>query len=355
MITVYSDRHLLRQPKTELFGGEFIAPHECADRARFVLERIIATKLGQVIEPQVFGMEPISRVHDAGYLQFLEHVWEEWTAAGYRGEAVPVCWPARRMVQKIPTQIDGKIGYYAASAETSIDAGTWPAALAAVDVALTAAQHVIRGAHGAFALCRPPGHHAARDLYGGYCFLNNAAIAAQWMRTQGAGRVAVLDVDFHHGNGTQDIFYDRRDVLFVSLHGDPREAFPYFMGYSDELGVGSGEGYNLNFPLPRDASFDVWAAALAAGLRRVQQFAPEYLVVSLGVDTFERDPISFFKLSSTDFSSYGAMIGRLKIPTLFVLEGGYAVAEIGLNAVNVLSAFESVYNAAAQSKGVPIK
>ncbi len=340
MITVYSDQHLLRQPRTELFGGEFIAPHESADRARFVLERITATKLGQVIEPKSFGMEPISRVHDAGYLQFLEHVWEEWIAVGYRGEAVPTCWPARRMVQKIPIQIDGKIGYYAASAETSISAGTWPAALAAVDVALTAAQLVTRGARGAFALCRPPGHHAARDLYCGYCFLNNAAIAAQWMRAQGAGRVAVLDVDFHHGNGTQDIFYDRSDVLFISLHGDPREAFPHFTGYADELGVGSGEGYNLNLPLPRGAAFDVWGAALATGLRRVQQFAPDYLVVSLGVDTFERDPISFFKLSSKDFSTYGAMIGQLKIPTLFVLEGGYAVAEIGINAVNVLAAFE---------------
>ncbi len=347
MITVYSDKQRLRLAKTELFGGEFIAPHECADRARFVLERIAATKLGQVIEPRSFGMQPISRVHDAGYLTFLEHVWEEWQAAGYRGEAVPSCWPARRMVQKVPTHIDGKLGYYAAAAETSISAGTWQAALAAVDVALTAAQQLTAGARSAFALCRPPGHHAASDLYGGYCFLNNAAIAAQWLRDQGAARIAILDVDFHHGNGTQDIFYNRDDVLFVSLHGDPREAFPYFMGYADETGAGVGEGYTCNYPLPRNTSFEAWGAALREGLKQIQEFAPDYLVVSLGVDTFERDPISFFRLASSDFSRYGALIGALGIPTLFVLEGGYAVAEIGINAVNVLAACEQAQSAAS--------
>jgi acetoin utilization deacetylase AcuC-like enzyme len=338
MITVYSEQHRLRQAKTELYGGQFIAPHERAERARFVLERIASTGLGQVIEPSSFGMQPIERVHDAGYLDFLEHVWEEWLAAGYRGEAVPSCWPARRMVQRVPAHIDGKIGYYAAAAETSISAGTWQAALAAVDVALTAAQQVTGGARSAFALCRPPGHHAASDLYGGYCFLNNAAIAAQWLRDQGAARVAILDVDFHHGNGTQDIFYDRNDVLFVSLHGNPQEAFPYFTGYADETGAGAGEGFTVNYPLPKATDFEVWGAALRAGLERIRQFTPDFLVVSLGVDTFERDPISFFKLSSTDFSTYGALIGALGIPTLFVLEGGYAVTEIGINAVNVLAA-----------------
>ena len=341
MITVYSDAHLQRQAKTELYGGELVPPHECAERARYVLDEIAATGLGKVIPPDSFGMAPIRRVHDAGYLDFLEHAWDDWAAAGYKGEAIPTCWPARRMAQRLPSHIDGKLGYYAASAETSISPGTWPAALGAVDVALTAAQRLKQGDRGAFALCRPPGHHAASDLYCGYCFLNNAAIAAQWLRDQGAARVAILDVDFHHGNGTQDIFYERADVLFVSLHGDPREAFPHFLGYADETGAGAGAGFNVNFPLPRGAGFDVWGAALADGLRRIADYAPDYLVVSLGVDTFERDPISFFKLSSADFSRYGEMIGRLGIPTLFLLEGGYAVAEIGVNAVNVLTAYEA--------------
>jgi acetoin utilization deacetylase AcuC-like enzyme len=347
MITVYSSQHRLRDVKTELAGGELIAPHESAERARFVLERVTETKLGPVIEPRSFGMPPIQRVHDAGYLAFLEHVWDEWVAAGYRGEAIPSCWPARRMVQRAPAHVDGQLGYYAMAAETSISAGTWTAALAAADVALTAAQQLRDGARSAFALCRPPGHHAARDLFGGYCFLNNAAIAAQWLRDQGAGRVAILDVDFHHGNGTQDIFYERSDVLFVSLHGEPQEAFPYFMGYADETGAGAGAGYTLNFPMPRNTPFTVWGAALRAGLARIRQFAPDFLVVSLGLDTFERDPISFFKLSSQDFSSTGALIGALGIPTLFVLEGGYAVAEIGINAVNVLAACERAQSTAA--------
>ncbi len=341
MITVYSDAHLKRQAKTELYGGELVPPHECPERARFVLDRVSAVGLGDIIAPEAYGLAPIRRVHDAAYLEFLEHAWEDWSAAGYRGEAIPTCWPARRMVQKRPTQIDGKLGYYAASSETSICDGTWPAALGAVDVALTAAARLVAGDRGAFALCRPPGHHAASDLYCGYCFLNNAAIAAQWLCDRGASRVAILDVDFHHGNGTQDIFYDRSDVLFVSLHGDPAEAFPHFLGYADETGSGAGSGFNVNFPLPRGAGFDVWGAALADGLHRIATFAPDYLVVSLGVDTFERDPISFFKLTSGDFSRYGEMIGKLAIPTLFVLEGGYAVAEIGINAVNVLSAFEA--------------
>jgi len=342
MITVYSDSHLLRQAKTELHGGLLIPPHECPERAGYVLDRVRQTGLGPVIAPESFGIAPVGRIHDAGYLAFLENAWADWVAAGYRGEAIPTCWPARRMVQKVPAHIDGKLGYYAASSETSICEGTWPAALGAVDVALTAARRLVGGDRGAFALCRPPGHHATSDMYCGYCFLNNAAIAAQWLRDQGAARVAVLDVDFHHGNGTQDIFYERSDVLFVSLHGDPAEAFPHFLGYADETGSGAGAGFNLNLPLPRGAGFDMWGAALARGLDRIAAFAPEYLVVSLGVDTFERDPISFFKLSSADFSRYGDMIGRLGVPTLFVLEGGYAVQEIGINAVNVLAAFDAV-------------
>lgn len=340
MLTVYSDSHLKRQARTELYGGQLVAPHECPERARYVLERIRHTKLGEIVAPRAFGSVPIERVHDRAYLSFLATAWDEWSQCGYAGEAIPTCWPARRMVQKLPTQIDGKLGYYAASSETSISPGTFEAALGAVDVALTAAEQVANGARGAFGLCRPPGHHAASDLYCGYCFLNNAAIAAQWFRDRGAPRVAVLDVDFHHGNGTQDIFYERDDVYFVSLHGDPREAFPHFLGYADETGTGKGQGYNANFPLPRGAGFDAWGSALASALASIRQYAPDYLVVSLGVDTFQSDPISFFKLGSDDFSRYGEMIGGLGVPTLFVLEGGYAVEEIGLNVVNVLSAFE---------------
>jgi acetoin utilization deacetylase AcuC-like enzyme len=341
MITVYSERHFLRQARTELHGGELVAPHECAARAEFVLERVTATGLGDVVSPGQFGLEPVLRVHDADFVEFLGGAWDQWVAAGNRGEAIPDCWPARRMAQRRPDSIGGKLGYYAMAAETSISAGSWEAARASADVALTAAARLRAGEPCAFALCRPPGHHAARDLYGGYCFLNNAAIAAQYLRDHGSERVAILDVDFHHGNGTQDIFYERPDVFYSSIHGDPREAFPYFSGFADETGSGAGTGYNLNLPLPPGTGFDAWRAALDIALARIVDFAPRALVVSLGVDTFENDPISFFKLRAEDFTHYGRLLGGLGLPTVFVLEGGYAVSEIGVNAVNVLQGFES--------------
>ena len=214
-----------------------------------VIERVRAVGLGEVMAPSRFGLVPVLKVHDPGFVEFLKSAWSDWSAAGNLGEAIPDCWPARRMSQRCPNGIAGKLGYYAMAGETSISAGTWEAARAAADVAVTAASHVEKGARAAFALCRPPGHHAARDLYGGYCFLNNAAIAAQFLRDRGADRIAILDVDFHHGNGTQDIFYDRADVLYVSLHGDPAHAFPYFSGYADETGAGAGTGCTMNLPL----------------------------------------------------------------------------------------------------------
>jgi acetoin utilization deacetylase AcuC-like enzyme len=340
MITVYSAEHRLRSARTELYGGELVRPHESPERAQIVLDRVGTERLGDVIAPERFGLDPVLRVHDAEYVEFLSRAWKEWTAAGNRGEAIPDCWPSRRMTPRKPSSITGKLGYYAMAGETSISAGTWEAACAAADVALTGAARLQKGERAAFALCRPPGHHAARDLYGGYCFLNNAAIAAQCLRDRGADRVAVLDVDFHHGNGTQDIFYERADVLYVSLHGDPAEAFPYFSGYADETGSGAGAGFNLNLPLPPKTGFAAWREALRHGLGRVAGFRPDALIVSLGVDTFEDDPISFFRLKSQDFHTYGGMIGALRLPTLFVLEGGYAVDAIGINVVNVLQGFE---------------
>ncbi|MFK7944016.1 MAG: histone deacetylase family protein, partial [Paracoccaceae bacterium] len=171
-------------------------------------------------------------------------------------------------------------------------------------------------------------------------FLNNAAIAAQAFRDAGAARVAILDVDFHHGNGTQAIFYDRSDVMFLSLHGNPDDAFPYFLGDADESGTGAGEGFNVNYPLPQGCPFDTWAEALEDACARIRAYAPDALVVSLGVDTYKDDPISFFRLESADFRSYGARIAEMGLPTLFVMEGGYAVEEIGVNTVNVLEGFE---------------
>jgi len=331
-----------------------VAPYENPSRADIILERVKSEKLGEIIEPDEFGMEPVLALHDAGFVEFLQTAWEEWSQTEYKGEAIPTCWPARRMSTRIPNYIDGKVGYYALSSETSISEGTWEAAIASKNVALTGAELLLKAhsgtsvstplnansAQGVFSLCRPPGHHAAFDMFGGYCFLNNAAIAAQWFRDNGIERVAILDVDFHHGNGTQDIFYQREDVLYLSLHGDPRDAFPHFSGYSDETGQDAGVGATFNCPLPPGTNFKTWCNKLKDSLTKIDQFGADVLVVSLGVDTFEKDPISFFKLKSEDFLSIGQLLADLNLPTLFVMEGGYDIKELGINVVNVLQGFE---------------
>ncbi len=342
MKIIHTDRHRLRASKTELSGGELIAPHECPERVEHILAELRKRGHTDIVEPDDWGMGPILRVHDADFVDFLQTCWAEWKADGNAGEAIATTWPSRRMPRmKVPRHIDGKLGYYCLASETSISEGTWEAAYAAAQVAVTGAKAVKRGERAAFALCRPPGHHAAQDMFGGYCFLNNAAIAAQSFRDAGAIRVAVLDVDFHHGNGTQAIFYDRDDVFFLSIHGDPDDAFPHFLGGMDETGEGRGDGFNANYPLPPGCPYDKWSEALDDALTRIMMYSPDALVISLGVDTFERDPISFFKLTSDDFTDYGRKLGKLGLPTLFVMEGGYAVAEIGVNTVNVLEGFEN--------------
>lgn len=339
MRTIYSEQHRLRDARTELYGGELVQPFEKPSRAETVLRVVRESNLGEISAPEAFSLEPVLAVHDADYIAFLETAWQEWQDAGYAGEVIPSVWPARRMQSRVPRFIDGKVGYYAMAAETSISEGTWAAALSSKDVALTGAKALLEGERGVFSLCRPPGHHAALDMYGGYCFLNNAAIAAQYLRDQGAERVAILDIDFHHGNGTQDIFYERDDVLFCSLHGDPEDAFPHFLGYADETGSGAGLGYNHNYPMPPGTPFAQWSEALGDALGQISGFSPQFLIVSLGVDAFENDPISFFKLTSEDFLTTGQMTGGLGIPTLFVMEGGYDVEEVGVNVVNVLQGF----------------
>ncbi|MEK9870379.1 MAG: histone deacetylase family protein [Gammaproteobacteria bacterium] len=341
MRTIYSEQHRLRDARTELYGGELVQPFEKPSRAETVLRVVRESGLGEISPPEAFSLEPVLAVHEADYIAFLETAWQEWRDAGYAGEVIASVWPARRMQFRAPRFIDGKVGYYAMAAETSISEGTWAAALSSKNVALTGAKALLEGERGVFSLCRPPGHHAALDMYGGYCFLNNAAIAAQYLRDHGAERVAILDIDFHHGNGTQDIFYARDDVLFCSLHGDPEDAFPHFLGYADEAGSGLGTGYNRNYPMPPGTPFAQWREALADALDRVGEFSPQYVVVSLGVDAFENDPLSFFKLTSPDFLTTGQMIGALDIPTLFVMEGGYDVDEVGVNVVNVLKGFDA--------------
>lgn len=340
MIVIHSEDHRHHFPQAELSGGQFVTPFERPSRVEYILRALKARGMTDIRPPGAFDRAAAEAVHDPGLIDFLATAWPEWVASGARGEIIPSGFPVPGLRRIRPRDIDGLAGFYSHSTETAICAGTWTAVQASAAVAQTAQGLVSGGAPAAFALCRPPGHHAHADLYGGYCFLNNAAIAAEGCRRDGAARVAVLDVDFHHGNGTQAIFWERPDVLFLSLHGDPMDAYPHFLGHADETGAGPGEGFTRNYPMPRGTGYGVWVQALEDALARIRAFGAEAVVVSLGVDTFERDPISFFRLASPDYLDMGRRIAGLRMPTLFVMEGGYAVEEIGVNTVNVLEGFE---------------
>ena len=341
MKSVYSDRHHLHRGKKELFGGELVACFEKPERADMILAEVKKRHLGEVLSPHIFDEDRLTAVHSPAYVAFLKSAWDEWTASGETGDILPCFSPARDMrFDRVPEAIYPRVCYYSFDTTTTITKGTWAAAKSSADVALTARALISAGAPSAFALCRPPGHHASVDYFGGYCFFNNAAIAAQALRDDGAARVAVLDVDFHHGNGTQSIFYDRPDVYTASLHGDPAQNYPCFLGYADEKGRGEGEGCNANYPLPQGTDALSWFAALDQAMAGVRQYKADVLVVPLGVDTYEGDPISHSKLNGPDFLTMGEKLATLGLPTLFVMEGGYAVEDIGINAVNVLEGFE---------------
>ena len=344
MKTVYSKNHILRNSKTELYGGELVKPFERPERMEFIINEIKDRNLGSILDPVDVKTNTIHKVHDKDYIEFLNVAWKEWLKLGLGGEAIPTVWPSRSMNSNIiPNFIEGKLGYYALANETSISEGSVEGAYEAVKVVLTAAD-MLEEEKSLFALCRPPGHHASKNQYGGYCFFNNVAIAAERLIEKGAKKIFILDVDFHHGNGTQAIFYDRPDVFFASLHGDPKEAFPHFLGHANEIGDLEGKGYNINYPMQPGTSYAEWTKALDDAIEKIKPYNPDALLISLGVDTYEKDPISFFKLRSNDFFDVGSKIATSKLPTLFVMEGGYAIKEIGVNTVNLLKGFEGVHS-----------
>ena len=337
----HSEDHRLHFPQAELSGGEFVTPFERPSRVEYVLNRLRERKLTDILAPDAVDLAPVRALLDPGYLTFLETAWDEWKAAGMAGEIIAANVPTRGMhLDRIPEYIDGKVGYYCHASETAITRGTWAAAMSSVACAQSAQRLVAAGADSAFALCRPPGHHATADQYGGYCFINNAAVVAEMFRTSGAQRVAILDIDFHHGNGTQTLFYERADIMFTSLHGAPQETYPYYLGYADETGKDAGEGMNINYPMTAGTGYDVWGQALDDAISKITNWGAEALVVSLGVDAYKEDPISFFKLESDDFTDTGRRIGRMKLPTVFCMEGGYAIEAVGVNTVNVLEGFK---------------
>ena len=271
-------------------------------------------------------------MHTAPFVEFLRTAWGEWLTHHGDYDALPIGWPTRTMRQdRVPDVIDGKLSYYSMDAGTPITAGTWQAITGAANVAVTGADLVIAGETAAFSLCRPPGHHASADVYGGYCFLNNAAIAAEHFRSNAGAKVTILDVDYHHGNGTQQIFYDRDDVQYVSLHGDPARAYPYSIGFADETGTGRGLGHNTNYPMPPRADDDLYVSTLATACERIERFAPSLLIVSLGLDTYITDPICDLAVTTDGMRRSGAVVRQLGLPTVVLQEGGYDVGALGAN------------------------
>jgi acetoin utilization deacetylase AcuC-like enzyme len=343
MITYYNHCHYQHQGKLEMYRGTLVPCFEVPDRVEHVLAELKKRNLGPILLPESFDDHALLGIHSQRYLDFLKTAWDEWVAldpANAARDALPSVWPVRTLRSDVlPDNFAARMGLFSMDAGTPLMAGTWAAARAGADCALSAANAVAAGARAAFALTRPPGHHAGADFFGGYCFLNNAALAAQHLRDQGLARVAVLDIDYHHGNGTQACFYQRADVFFTSIHGDPQTEYPFFLGYADELGAAAGLGFNRNFPLPRGTGFAQWREALQQALHSIAAFGAQALVVSLGLDTFEGDPVAGFHLRSDDYLTVGADIAAADLPTVFVFEGGYAVAEVGVNAVNVLHGF----------------
>jgi acetoin utilization deacetylase AcuC-like enzyme len=345
LLTFYNEQHGQHRGRYEMFRGEMVPCFEQPARADAVLAELGRRGLGRIVTPHGVPLMTLERVHTPRYLQFLRGAWNEWLAldpANAGKDAFPSVWPVRSLRSDIePDNFCAKLGLYSMDSGTPITAGTWTAAKTGADCAVNAAHALRLGERGSFALTRPPGHHAGADFYGGYCFLNNAALAAQHLLDDGARKVAILDIDYHHGNGTQSIFYERSDVLFISIHADPRQEFPFYLGHADETGAGAGLGFNVNLPLPQGTGTPAWFAALETACLRLQMYAPDALVVSLGVDTFAGDPLSHFALQSADYLRVGERLAYLGLPTAFIFEGGYAVKELGVNVVNVLEGYET--------------
>jgi acetoin utilization deacetylase AcuC-like enzyme len=342
MITILTPDQAEHEAPHEFLDGELIPAFESPARAAMIEDALRAAALGPLLPPAPHDDAHILAVHDAGYVRFLETIYARWVAYGATPKAVIPSTFAVRWMRRPSGDPLGEPGYYLFDGSAPIVAATYRVARQAADAALTAAGLLLRGERGAYALCRPPGHHAGHDMGGGYCYLNNAAIAAQYLRGH-ADRVAVLDIDFHHGNGTQQIFYRRSDVLVASIHGDPAINYPYFAGFADEAGEGEGLGFNLNLPLasPDDPAY---LAVLDAALARVADHRPGFLVVSTGLDTYAGDPVAEngtgFALSQAAYPQIGARIAALGLPTVFIQEGGYAIGALGENLVALLQGFE---------------
>lgn len=339
MKAFYADEQKRHDPRAFLSSG---APQPNPEKPERV-ERLLAGARAagcEVLRPQERGLGPIAAVHTPEYIDFLQNIFARWQRIeGASAEVIPNIHPIARN-GAYPASAVGQAGYHMADTACPISAETFDSACWSAWSAVAAADAVIAGERAAYALCRPPGHHAFADVAGGFCFINNSAVAARHLRRQ-TERVAILDVDLHHGNGTQGIFYACDDVLTVSLHADPERFYPFFWGHAGERGEGAGLGYNLNLPLPRKSGDAAFLAALDVGMRRIRAFAPGALVVALGLDAFEGDPFGGLSVTTPGFRQIGEAIAKLGLPTVIVQEGGYLCDALADNLTAFLGGFPS--------------
>jgi acetoin utilization deacetylase AcuC-like enzyme len=341
MKVFWHDAQLKHAPRFFLARGETRPNFEVPARAEALLAACRAMQL-EIMTPDPTDRAALLSVHDPTYLDFVRDAFAVWSALPNTGaEVVANSHPSPEMLAngaRVPEHIVGRAGWFTADAACPIGPHTWESALWAAACALGAAGEAAAG-RSSYALARPPGHHTFRARAGGHCYINNAALAATRLRDLGANRVAILDIDSHHGNGTQSIFWDRPDVLFISLHGDPNRYYPWFTGHAGERGGGAGEGFNLNFPLEIGSGDAVWLAALANGLAAIREFRPDALVVSLGFDASEHEPLNALSVTEDGFARAGERIGGLRLPTAIIQEGGYNISLLGALLERFLTGF----------------
>jgi acetoin utilization deacetylase AcuC-like enzyme len=337
MITVFDDAQRAHDPQFFLSSGaQFPCPEKPA-RVDALLGAVRAMG-GPVVQAPDAGIEPIRAVHPQRYLTFLQGIYDRWSRIeGASSEVIPNIHPANR-TDGYPKSAVGQAGFHMTDTSCPISAQTWGAAYASAQTAIHAADLVLAGQRAVYGLCRPPGHHAFAELAGGFCYLNNSGIAAQRL-TDAGRRVAILDVDLHHGNGTQGMFYNRADVLTVSIHADPERFYPFFWGYADEVGEGEGMGANLNLPLPRGTGDEGFIAALGTALEKIDSWGADSLVLALGLDAYKGDPFAGLGVSTKGFSRLGHAVAGMGLPTTVIQEGGYLCPELGENLAAVLGEF----------------
>lgn len=338
MKVVHSAAHEAHHPRFFLSRGLLRESPEVPGRFEHFLDAF--GRLGaELVPPRAYGPEPRARVHTPEYLDFVETAWAQWSALPGAGpEVVPNVHPTRAPGGVYPKGVVGRAGWHTTDTAAPIGPGTWAAACDSAARALTAADMVLAGEREAYALCRPPGHHCYADMTGGFCFLNNSAIAAEHLRRH-HDRVAILDIDLHHGNGTQGIFYRRPDVLTLSIHADPAHFYPWFWGSTEERGEGQGEGANLNYPLALGLGDEAFLDALDAAMAAIRGFDPGVLIVGVGVDASKDDPFGGLEVTQDGFARIGERIGSARLPTLLIHEGGYLSPTLGLVFERFLTGF----------------